>query len=244
MPVNLSKYISLSVSILLHSLVFVFFYFAVQNPNPASNGYIELGFSNEPAGGGSGGSSETLEEPEEKINTGDKKDDEKISPIKKAAEPEKQSSSPNNNSQQKGNGTGTGTGIGTGTGTGSGTGSGTGTGSGKGGFGLGLPVAPKPKEDIYLVAVEEMPEPFGGIDAINLKVITPAQAKQKGVSGTVFVQAFVDELGAVRKVLLTKGIGHGCDEAAMNAVSRSRFKPGRQNGKTVKVQVQIPVVVK
>jgi TonB family protein len=241
MPENFSKYLSSAVSIVLHSLVFLIFYFATQHYNPDTNGFIELGFSDGPAGGGSGGTSETFEEPKEKINSGEKINDEKISPLSKPIVKEKSSTSSTTEvNQQKGSGTG---GTGTGTGTGSGSGSGSGTGSGKGGFSLGLPVA-KPKEDVYLIAVEEMPEPLGGIESINSKVVRPIQAKQKGVNGTVFVQAFVDELGAVRKVMLTKGIGHGCDEAAMNAVSRSRFKPGKQSGRAVKVQVQIPVSVR
>ncbi|MEW6702025.1 MAG: TonB family protein [Bacteroidota bacterium] len=117
-----------------------------------------------------------------------------------------------------------------------------GKGSGNG-LSLGLPAPPKPaEEEIYLAAVEEMPEPIGGVEKIISRLVYPAEAKQKGISGTVFVLAYVDESGTVRKTLLTKGIGGGCDEAAMNAVATSKFKPGKDKGRYVKVQVQIPVV--
>ncbi len=113
--------------------------------------------------------------------------------------------------------------------------------------------APPPKEEKkviveeepqYFVAVEEMPEPIGGIQAIQSKIVYPEIAKRAGVEGKVFVLAFVDENGTVTKVTLTKGIGAGCDEAAMEAVRNTKFKPGKQRGKPVKVQVQIPVVFK
>ncbi|GAB6282359.1 MAG: energy transducer TonB [Ignavibacterium sp.] len=100
------------------------------------------------------------------------------------------------------------------------------------------------EEPQYFVAVEEMPEPIGGIQAIQSKIVYPEIAKRAGVEGKVYVLAFVDESGNVTKVTLTKGIGAGCDEAAMDAVRKTKFKPGKQRGKSVKVQVQIPVVFK
>ncbi len=110
---------------------------------------------------------------------------------------------------------------------------------------------PPPKEEsktseepTYFVAVEEMPEPIGGIEAIQSKIIYPEIAKRAGIEGKVYVKAFVDEQGNVTKVELVKGIGAGCDEAAEKAVKETRFKPGKQRGKAVKVQVMIPVVFK
>ena len=237
MPERFPKYISLAVSVILHSLVFIFFYYASQHYNPDANGYISLSLAEEPAGGGGGETLAAAPEPEEKINTSEKKIEDKIKPEQKKAIEEKPISANTQSSNQKGNGTGT-----PGGGTGNGTGSGTGT--GKGGISLGIPIPKPPKEDVYLVAVDEMPEPIGGEEAIESKVIIPKQAKQKGITGTVFVLAFIDEMGAVRKVMLTKGIGFGCDEAAMNAVSRTRFKPGKQNGVPEKVQVQVPVAIR
>ncbi len=110
---------------------------------------------------------------------------------------------------------------------------------------------PPPKEEkkieeepTYFVAVEEMPEPIGGILAIQSKIVYPEIAKRAGVEGKVYVLAFVDETGAVTDVKLLKGLGAGCDEAALNAVRQTKFKPGKQRGKPVKVQVSIPIVFK
>jgi periplasmic protein TonB len=109
---------------------------------------------------------------------------------------------------------------------------------------------PPPKENNdnnapqYFVAVEDMPQPIGGIGAIQSKIVYPEIAKRAGVEGRVYVLAFVDKDGDVTKAKILKGIGAGCDEAALKAVEETKFTPGKQRGKPVNVQVSIPVVFK
>ncbi len=100
----------------------------------------------------------------------------------------------------------------------------------------------KEVEPKYFVAVEEMPEPIGGIAAIQQRIEYPEIAKRAGVQGRVFIKAFVDEHGNVNKVELIKGIGAGCDEVAMDAVRATKFKPGKQRGVPVKIQVSLPIL--
>jgi len=100
------------------------------------------------------------------------------------------------------------------------------------------------EEPVFFVAVEEMPEPIGGIKAIQDNIVYPDLAKKANVQGRVYVKAYVDEQGNVSKVELIKGIGAGCDEAGMDAVKKTKFKPGKQRGKPVKVQVAIPIIFK
>jgi protein TonB len=100
------------------------------------------------------------------------------------------------------------------------------------------------EEPVYFVAVEEMPEPIGGISRIQEKIVYPELAKRAGIEGKVLVLAFVDESGNVTKAEVIKGIGMGCDEAAINAILQTKFKPGQQRGKPVKVQITIPVTFK
>jgi protein TonB len=104
---------------------------------------------------------------------------------------------------------------------------------------------PPPKteevEDEYFVAVEDMPEPVGGLEAIQRSVDYPEIARRAGVQGRVFVLAYVNEKGEVTKTEVSRGIGAGCDEAAAAAVRKAKFVPGRQRGKPVKVRVSIPV---
>jgi TonB family protein len=99
-------------------------------------------------------------------------------------------------------------------------------------------------QNIYFVAVEEMPEPIGGMYAIQSKIKYPESAKNQGIEGKVFIQAFIDEIGNVEDAKVIKGAGYGLDEAALEAVKQTKFTPGKQKGKPVKVQVSIPIVFK
>ena len=109
-----------------------------------------------------------------------------------------------------------------------------------------------PKEDIteikeeptYFVAVEEMPEPIGGLVEIQKRIIYPEIAKRAGIEGKVFVRAYVDETGTVTSAEVVKGIGGGCNEAALDAILKTKFNPGKQRGKPIKVQVTIPIIFK
>ena len=111
--------------------------------------------------------------------------------------------------------------------------------------------APPPKEVIeateeptYFVAVEEMPQPIGGLQGIQQMISYPEIGKRAGIEGKVFIRAFVDETGTVSSAEIVKGIGGGCDEAALDAILKTKFTPGKQRGKPIKVQVTIPIVFK
>jgi protein TonB len=96
-------------------------------------------------------------------------------------------------------------------------------------------------EPVYFVAVEEMPYPIGGVQAIHDLIVYPEIAIRAGVEGKVYVLAYVNEEGTVVKTEILKGVGGGCDEAAEYAVKNTKFFPGKQRGKPVKVKVMIPI---
>ncbi|HEY6435418.1 MAG TPA: energy transducer TonB, partial [Ignavibacteriaceae bacterium] len=98
------------------------------------------------------------------------------------------------------------------------------------------------EEPTFFVAVEEMPQPIGGLQGIQAKISYPEIAKRAGIEGKVFVRAYVDETGAVVNAEVVKGIGGGCDEAALDAILKTKFTPGKQRGKAIKVQVTVPVL--
>lgn len=109
------------------------------------------------------------------------------------------------------------------------------------------PPPPPPKKiskEEYFVAVEEMPEPIGGMQAVQKHIKYPELARKAGIQGRVFVKAYIDENGDVDNAEIIKGIGGGCDEVSMEAVYKTKFEPGRQRGENVKVQVTIPIVFK
>lgn len=100
------------------------------------------------------------------------------------------------------------------------------------------------EETPYFVAVEEMPEPIGGIADIQKRVIYPKIASLSGVEGRVIINAYVSETGNVTRTEVVKGIGAGCDEAAVEAVLNTKFKPGKQRGNPVNVRITIPILFK
>lgn len=96
-------------------------------------------------------------------------------------------------------------------------------------------------EDEFSTLVENMPGPIGGMYAIQEKIHYPETAKRSGIQGKVMIQAFIDENGKVIHTKLLNGIGGGCDEVALDAIKQTKFNPGIQNSKPVKVQVTIPI---
>lgn len=95
--------------------------------------------------------------------------------------------------------------------------------------------------DDYLCDTDICPEPIGGLRAIQQKLVYPEHAKLYGLEGDVLIAATIDSSGKVLEVKVAKGIGLGCDEAAIEAVRNTRFIPGQVNGKTVKSNVSFKI---
>ncbi len=106
------------------------------------------------------------------------------------------------------------------------------------------PPPPPPIEEApeVFIVVERMPEPVGGMKAIFDRVRYPEIARRAGIEGRVLVEFIVDEQGNVTEPKVLRGIGGGCDEAAIEAISGVKFTPGMQRGRPVKVQFQVPIV--
>lgn len=98
------------------------------------------------------------------------------------------------------------------------------------------------EEPEIFIAVEEMPELIGGLESVQKRIVYPEIARKAGIEGRVFVQFVIDEQGNVLNPVVLRGIGGGCDEAALEAVKKAKFKPGKQRGKPVRVQYSIPVI--
>jgi len=70
----------------------------------------------------------------------------------------------------------------------------------------------------------------------------PKEAKDAGIEGTVIVQVFVDEKGKVTETKISKGIPNSrLDEAAIEAIRKTRFKPAKAREKSVGVWISIPI---
>ena len=122
------------------------------------------------------------------------------------------------NNASLGNGHGTGVGPGGGDGVGPGLNGGTGGGLREVGGGVSAPVV------LYA------PEPEFS-----------EEARKSKVSGNVLVYLQVDEQGRPAHVRVLRGIGLGLDEKAVEAVRQYRFKPARENGVPVRVEMDVEV---
>ena len=94
--------------------------------------------------------------------------------------------------------------------------------------------------------VESMPVFRGGMQELyvylgnNIKY--PVMAKESGIQGKVYVTFVVERDGSITSVKVLRGIGGGCDEEAIRVVkAMPRWTPGKQRGKPVRVQYNLPV---
>ena len=89
--------------------------------------------------------------------------------------------------------------------------------------------------------VENMPEIIGGLAALQSKVSYPEIAVKAGIEGKVILETIIGKDGNPEEIKVLKGIGAGCDESAIKAVMNTKFKPGTQRGKPVRVILVIPI---
>ncbi len=98
---------------------------------------------------------------------------------------------------------------------------------------------------VEFIAYDEPPTPIGGQAAISRNTIYPDIAREAGIEGKVSVQAFINDKGDVEHCLIMKGMpGTGLDEAAINAIKKTKFKPAKQRDRNVGVWIAIPVTFK
>ncbi|WP_181304416.1 M56 family metallopeptidase [Rufibacter sp. XAAS-G3-1] len=100
------------------------------------------------------------------------------------------------------------------------------------------------EEKIY-IAVQEMPVFPGGqagmLQYLKQAVVYPANAKAAKAEGTATVSFVVNKEGNVTKAELLHGIHPSLDQSLLKAVQNMpTWKPGMQNGKTVRVKYTLP----
>jgi protein TonB len=101
------------------------------------------------------------------------------------------------------------------------------------------------EQEIFMV-VENAPA-FPGGDVARMKFLQdnikyPQMARESGIQGTVYVTFVVERNGNVTDVKILRGIGGGCDEEAVRVVQNMpKWEPGKQRGKPVRVQFNMPI---
>jgi len=67
------------------------------------------------------------------------------------------------------------------------------------------------------------------------------EARKAKFQGTVTLSVVVDEKGNPRDIKITRPLGLGLDQKAVEAVEKWKFSPGKKDGKPVPVFAQIEV---
>lgn len=97
------------------------------------------------------------------------------------------------------------------------------------------------EEPPFVDFAEVMPELIGGIEALQATITYPEFARRSGIAGRVILQFIVNTDGSVSDAIVVRGVGGGCDEAALEAIRNARFTPGLQRGRPVRVRFALPV---
>ena len=85
------------------------------------------------------------------------------------------------------------------------------------------------------------PEPIGGLAAIKRYLKYPDYARRAGIEGQVVIKALISEEGKVVKWKFLESLGFGgCDEAALTAMKKVKWKPAIRSLKPVQDWVTIP----
>ena len=129
------------------------------------------------------------------------------------------------------NGPGTGGGVGTGSGPGLGEGRGGGIGRGSGGGTGGGPY-----------------QPGSGVEPpVLLREVRPGytdEARRQSIEGDVMLEIVVRHDGSVGNVRVTRSLGAGLEQKAIDAVRQWKFGPARRQGTPVDVVVEVSVEFK
>lgn len=121
------------------------------------------------------------------------------------------------------------------------------------------PPPPAPKEDEIFKVVEDQPA-FPGCESVTNKdekkkcsdekmlqfiysnIKYPAIARENGVEGTAVIRFVVEKDGSITAPEIVRDIGAGCGEEAMRVVKMMpHWNPGKQRGRPVRVQFNLPI---
>lgn len=87
-----------------------------------------------------------------------------------------------------------------------------------------------------------LPQPVGGLEALQAKVHQPDEVWKENRSGTAVVAATISSNGRVLETRIVQTSGFAAmDAEAMLAVARTSWIPGRQNGVPITTTVEVPI---
>ena len=92
------------------------------------------------------------------------------------------------------------------------------------------------KEERKICADQEM------LKFIYKNIKYPALARENGIEGMVVIRFIVNKNGSLSDYEIVREIGGGCGEEALRVVKKMPdWNPGKQRGRPVRVQFNLPV---
>ena len=111
-----------------------------------------------------------------------------------------------------------------------------------------LLLAPNPikAEEVIVTFAEQMPEFNGNLMAyLTENIVYPPVAAENNLEAKIITQFVVESDGSISNVEILQKKGWGFDEEALRIVkSMPNWKPGKQNGKPVRVLFTLPISFK
>ncbi len=103
------------------------------------------------------------------------------------------------------------------------------------------PAEPVPIRQLMLSDSDRAPRVRGDMGSLYLRIGYPEAARGQGIEGRLIVEFTVGTDGRTRDVHVVDMLHPLCDSAAVAALQRTRFVPGRQRGEPVPVRMRLPV---
>jgi protein TonB len=102
--------------------------------------------------------------------------------------------------------------------------------------------------EMPFIHVENPAEPIGGYKAfykmLGKEMKYPVRARHFEVQGRVIVEFIINRDGTPVELKVVHGIGAGCDEEAIRVIGLSKWNPGKQRGRPVRVKMMMPITFK
>ncbi len=103
------------------------------------------------------------------------------------------------------------------------------------------PQLPAELDSHFNLTARELPEIVGGYDALRENIEYPRFLKNPNTIGTVVMQALIDTSGEATQFRIYHSPGVPFDSAAVNAVRRTDFEPGKKFGRKYPYWYYLPI---
>lgn len=111
-----------------------------------------------------------------------------------------------------------------------------------------LPLVAENKEKIYTNEECDVKPEFPDGEAelfkfINRNIKYPVIAQENGIQGTVIITFIIEKNGKIKDFKVSKGVDPSLDREALRVAEMlpNKWKPGKKDGKSVKVQYTLPI---